>query len=161
MSTSGSGVHEVTTTSTEETIALGVRIGQAARGGEALTLAGTLGAGKTTLAKGIGEGLGIDPREVTSPTFLLLHELEGRLRLFHIDAYRVSGAEELAEIGAGEVFRTDSVVLVEWAENVPGLLPGDRLEISIEYDGEERRRFSLTATGSRHRDLLARMEVSP
>ena len=104
-----------------------------------LALVGPLGAGKTWFAKGVAQGLGIDPREVTSPTFLLIHELEGRLPFRHMDAYRVSGEAELAELGADELLSGGHaggpVVLVEWADRVSGLLPPDRLDLVIAHTG--------------------------
>jgi tRNA threonylcarbamoyladenosine biosynthesis protein TsaE len=123
-------------------------------GGEVLSLDGPLGAGKTTFTKGLAEGLGIDAREVTSPTFLLLHEIEGRLTLCHLDAYRATDAEEFYEIGGRDLFRDDAVVVVEWAERVAGFLPEDRLAVDLDYAGEESRRFRFSAEGPVHRRLL-------
>jgi tRNA threonylcarbamoyladenosine biosynthesis protein TsaE len=152
---------EATSTSVETgsphaTRALAREIGRRLTGGECLAVRGPLGAGKTTFAKGVAEGLGIDPRDVTSPTFLLVHELVGRLRLVHVDAYRVRSADELRELGVEELREEGSVLLVEWPERVPGLLPEDRLDVEISPGGrEEARRFRISATGARHETLAA------
>lgn len=155
MNTSDDSSVVVTTASVEETRSLASRLGAAMTGGEVLALDGPLGAGKTTFTKGLAEGLDIDPREVTSPTFLLLHEIPGRLTLCHLDAYRAGDAEELEEIGGRDLFREDTVVVVEWAERVAGFLPEDRLSVDLDYAGEVSRSFRFAAGGSVHRRLLA------
>jgi len=154
MSTSAETSLSITTDSPAATHALAARLGSRCRGGEVITLDGPLGAGKTTFTKGIAEGLGIDPREVTSPTFLLLHEISGRLTLCHLDAYRVGGSEELAEIGARDAFRGDAVVVVEWSERVADLLPAERLAVALDCVGEQSRALVFRATGPTHARLL-------
>jgi tRNA threonylcarbamoyladenosine biosynthesis protein TsaE len=118
-------------------IELGERIGKAAPGGTVIALRGDLGAGKTTFAKGIARGLGIE-EEVTSPTYTIVSEYEGRLRLHHMDAYRLSGAEDFAFSG-GEELLDDSggICLVEWADRVASSLPeGAALaDIAVRDDG--------------------------
>ncbi len=101
---------------------------------------GDLGAGKTVMAKGIAKGLGIDD-EVTSPTFTIISEYEGRLRLHHIDAYRLSGPEDFAELG-GEDFLYDAggLCLVEWSERIAKSLPASACEIEMEVLPDGRRR---------------------
>ena len=158
MSTSAESTVSVVSDSPTSTHVLARQVGSACRGGEVITLDGPLGAGKTTFTKGLAEGLGIDPRDVTSPTFLLMHELTGRLRLCHIDAYRVGDAEELIEIGAGDSFRADSVVVVEWADRVTGFLPADRLAVNLDYVEEETRRLEFRAGGPRHAALLESLD---
>ncbi len=120
------------TFSEAETIALGERLARAelpARG--VVLLIGTLGAGKTTLAKGIVSGLGAAPQEeVSSPTFTLIHEY-GEGRVYHIDLYRLEEAREAAVLGLEELFDRDALVLIEWGERFPQLLPAERTEIRI------------------------------
>lgn len=112
-------------------------MGRTASGGLVIAFRGDLGAGKTVFAKGVGKGLGIED-EVTSPTFTIISEYEGRLRLHHIDAYRLSGPEDFFEIG-GEDCLADrgGVSLVEWSERIEASLPLEacRLELSVLPDG--------------------------
>jgi tRNA threonylcarbamoyladenosine biosynthesis protein TsaE len=119
------------TATEDETIALGERLAsQLPRKGVAL-LIGKLGAGKTTLAKGIVKGLGAaDPDDVTSPTFTLIHEYGGG-RVYHVDLYRLDEPREVATLGLDDLFDRDALVLVEWGERFPQLLPAERTEIRI------------------------------
>ena len=101
-------------------------------------LIGNLGAGKTTLAKGIISGLGAaEPEEVSSPTFTLIHEF-GEGRVYHIDLYRLDTPAQVATLGLDEIFDRDAVVLIEWGERFPGLWPRERTEIRFRADGEQR-----------------------
>ncbi|MGD0014345.1 MAG: tRNA (adenosine(37)-N6)-threonylcarbamoyltransferase complex ATPase subunit type 1 TsaE [Bryobacteraceae bacterium] len=113
------------------------RAGRAARGGQ-------LGAGKTTLAKGIVKGLGAAaPEEVSSPTFTLVHEYGAGPRVYHIDLYRIENARDLATLGLDELLERDAAVLVEWGERFPALWPPGRLEIRLEHAGEEVREIRI------------------
>jgi tRNA threonylcarbamoyladenosine biosynthesis protein TsaE len=119
-------------TATEEaTIALGERLaGELPRKGVAL-LIGNLGAGKTTLAKGIVKGLGAaEPDDVASPTFTLIHEYGGG-RVYHVDLYRLDEPRQVATLGLDELFDRDALVLIEWGERFPQILPAQRTEIRI------------------------------
>jgi len=132
------------TSSEQETIALGERLSREvlpARG--VVLLIGNLGAGKTTLAKGIVQGRGAAPAdEVSSPTFTLIHEY-GDGRVYHIDLYRLEDARDLATLGLEEIFDRDALVLVEWGERFPHLMPPDRLEIRIRALGDDTREIVL------------------
>ena len=109
---------EFITHSAEETFALARRIGEQLKGGEAFLLKGDLGAGKTVFAKGLAAGLGIDPADVTSPTFTLINVLEGRLRLYHIDLYRLEPGSHQG-LGLEEIFDDlTAVTVIEWAERL-------------------------------------------
>lgn len=140
----------LTTKSAEETMALGRAIATRLPARCLVLLVGNLGAGKTTLAKGILEGLGVaDPDEVTSPTFTLIHEYpsddrESARRAYHIDLYRLDTAEEVAGLGLDDLLDQDAVVLIEWGERFPELWPDGVLEIQLSSeaipepaDGEE------------------------
>jgi len=140
---------EIVTRSREGTEALGERIGRAARAGDVIALWGELGAGKTTLVRGIAEGLGIPRREVTSPTFVIVHEHEeGRLPLFHIDLYRVA-PEDTASIGWEESLASGGVTAIEWPDRIEHQLPPDRLDVRIDHGSSDERRFRLEPTGPR------------
>lgn len=119
------------THSEEETIEWGRRIALNLPRRAVVLLIGNLGAGKTTLAKGILSGLGVaEPDDVTSPTFTLIHEYGGG-RAFHIDLYRLDTREQVATLGLDEIFDRDAVVLIEWGERFPELLPPERIEIRL------------------------------
>jgi tRNA threonylcarbamoyladenosine biosynthesis protein TsaE len=141
---------------TEETRAIGRRIGTAARPGTVLALTGELGAGKTQLAKGVAEGLGVTS-VVNSPTFVLMNEHVGRLRLYHIDAYRLGDPEEAAAAGLLDEDHADGVTVVEWADRLDGWLPAERLEIHLEtpVGAPMRRLLRVNAAGAAHEDLAA------
>jgi tRNA threonylcarbamoyladenosine biosynthesis protein TsaE len=125
------------THSAEETIELGRRIAQLLPRRAVVLLIGNLGAGKTTLAKGIISGLGATQSdEVSSPTFTLIHEYG---RVYHVDLYRLDRPEELATLGLDEIFDRDAIVLIEWGERFPQLMPPDRIEIHLRAgDGDTR-----------------------
>ena len=117
------------THSAEETIDVGRRIAAQLPRRAVVLLIGNLGAGKTTLAKGIISGLGAAaPEEVSSPTFTLIHEYG---RVYHIDLYRLDRAEELATLGLDEIFDRDAIVLIEWGERFLQAMPKDRVEIRL------------------------------
>ena len=139
------------TRSAAETRALGRALGRAARPGSVVALTGPLGAGKTQLAKGVAEGLGVT-RVVNSPTFVLMNEHDGRLRLFHVDAYRLADPEEAMAAGLLDERQAAGVAVIEWADRLAGWLPDDRLEIAIEpVPGEDRcRHLAWRATGPTH-----------
>jgi tRNA threonylcarbamoyladenosine biosynthesis protein TsaE len=116
---------------------LAERLGALVQGGSVIALRGGLGAGKTTFAKGFARGLGVDD-EVTSPTYTIVSEYEGRLRLHHVDAYRLSGAEDFYSIGGAEAFADGGgVCLVEWSERIEEALPpwSARADFLVEDDG--------------------------
>lgn len=129
-----------------ETFALGRQIGKQLRGGEVLLLNGPLGAGKTMLVKGIASALQIDPEEVTSPSFTLVNPYAGRLRLFHIDLYRLDEGARAAEAVDLEELLTDetAVIVIEWAARLGNYPMNTRVwHIEIEGDGEASRRISI------------------
>jgi tRNA threonylcarbamoyladenosine biosynthesis protein TsaE len=116
------------------------------RGGECVALHGDLGAGKTQFVRGIVQGLNGNPHAVSSPTFVLLNVYDdGLLKVFHLDAYRVHGAEDFEAIGFGELLEQDGVVIVEWAERVELLLPDvKRIDVRISTTGEHSRAIEIT-----------------
>ncbi len=140
--------------SPEETMALGRDIGAALTGGEVIALEGPLGAGKTTMIKGIASALGVkDTGDVRSPTFVLQRTYPGvtssgkNITIYHIDAYRLEAAD-LDEIGGREMFSDDGIVVVEWADRVVSGLPSERINIALEHTGPETRRI-IVCQGTR------------
>lgn len=116
--------------------------------GAVVALNGPLGAGKTRLVSELAAALGVNPDEVASPTFVLLHEYAGLRPIFHCDAYRLRSARELWELGVEEMFESAAIVLIEWAERVTDALPAEHLEVRIEVTGDTSRRFNLRAIGA-------------
>lgn len=140
---------DLVTRSRDETESLGERIGRAARAGDVVALWGELGAGKTVVARGMARGLGIEHREVTSPTFVIVHEhLEGRLPFFHIDLYRIA-PHEAGSTGWEEALDAGGVTAIEWPDRIRDDLPEDRLDVRIELAGADERRIHLAPTGPR------------
>ena len=132
------------TASEEETIALGERIARDLPPRQVVMLIGQLGAGKTTLAKGIVKGLGAaPPEEVSSPTFTLIHEYGRPGRVFHIDLYRLDEPRELATLELEDLFEREAVVLIEWGERFPHILPDERTEIRIAVTENDEREIDV------------------
>ena len=132
------------TNSEEETIALGRELGPALRG--VVLLIGNLGAGKTTLTKGIVEGRGVAHGDaVSSPTFTLVHQYgDTDAAVYHVDLYRLDEARQVESLGLDELFSTGALVLLEWAERFPALLPADRTEIRVRALTDDSREITVT-----------------
>jgi len=138
---------EYITHSAEETVALGRKFAPALKVARIVILRGDLGAGKTTLVKGIAEGLHAASQEdVTSPTFTLVHEFRGpEVNLFHVDLYRVDTQRELETLGLDELFAEDgNLVLLEWGEKFPRFVKERDVEISLERLGDQERKITVT-----------------
>ena len=128
------------TVQAEETRALGARLGRWARAGDIVACRGALGAGKTTFVQGFAEGLGVrGDAYVRSPTFALVHAYHGRIPLYHFDFYRLSSCAEVQDIGFEEYLDAGGVVIIEWADRFPEILPPMRLEVSIRIADSDRR----------------------
>lgn len=139
----------------EQTQALGFALGQCAQAGDFIACRGALGAGKTTLIQGFALGLDVSPNAyVRSPTFLLVNEYEGRCPLYHFDFYRLLDANEVLGIGFDDYCWGDGVVIVEWADKFPELLPEERLDLSIEIVSVEQRTICATVSGQTHARYL-------
>lgn len=135
--------------SVSNTLAIGHAIGLRLRPSDVVGLSGCLGAGKTHLIKGIARGLGVqDERIVSSPTFVLVNEYEGRWHVYHLDAYRLHGAEELDTLGFEEMCGSGGIVLVEWADRVVRAFAPETLWIDIQVTGDSCRRLELRSPSS-------------
>jgi len=133
------------TGSEEETIALGAQLAKTFPAKAVVLLIGNLGAGKTTLAKGIVQGLGAaEPDQVASPTYTLIHEYGPGPAVYHIDLYRLERAREAAALGLEELFDRNALVLIEWGERFPELLPPQRIEIHLESGQGDERKITVT-----------------
>ncbi|WP_422487099.1 tRNA (adenosine(37)-N6)-threonylcarbamoyltransferase complex ATPase subunit type 1 TsaE [Gudongella sp. DL1XJH-153] len=139
----------------KDTDKLGRKLGELVEPGDVICLNGDLGAGKTTLSKSIGLGMGVDDY-ITSPTFAIINEYEGRHPLYHFDVYRLNNGEELFDLGVEDYFYGKGVCLIEWAENIEEFLPENRLEVWINttLDPDERE-IELIPYGDRN-EFLAR-----
>lgn len=132
----------VTSASVDETIALGARLAETLMPGDVLALEGDLGTGKTHLVKGVAQGLGLDPRDVRSPTFTIVQVHEGgRLPLYHFDAYRIGSPGEFVDLGFEEYVFGEGVTVVEWPQRVASLLPEYTQWLHLEHVSESKRRI--------------------
>lgn len=138
---------ELTTSDADATHALGATLARVAEPGDLLCLWGDLGAGKTVLAKGFGAGLGVETT-VSSPTFVLMAEHDGRLPLFHVDLYRLADAQDALAGGLLDERQATGVTLIEWPDRLGEALPARRLDVRIDGSGDSPRRIRLQATDS-------------
>ena len=137
----------ITTHSQEETAAVGRRLAPTLNAGSVLLLVGDLGAGKTALVRGLAEGLGVAPDEVSSPTFTLMQEYRGgRVPLIHVDLYRLNDAREIDELGLEEL-GLNAVLAIEWAEKLPRPF-SDAVEVRIDHGDGDERRLTIAASSS-------------
>ena len=141
--------------SPEQTERLGVRLGELAQPGDLFCLAGDLGAGKTTFAKGIARGWGALDR-VTSPSFVLINEYRraDAHRLYHFDAFRIASNQEAAALGLSELFNGAGPIMIEWPDRVLEVMPAERLWISLEWVDDVRRNLRFEARGLHYERLL-------
>ena len=131
--------------SEEETIALGARLAAMLPRRAVVLLSGNLGAGKTTLSKGLIEGLGAGQAdEVSSPTFTLIHEFSGDRKVYHIDLYRLEDEREVLTLGLDDLFEEEAITIIEWGERFPRLMPRDAWRILLLDEGQDRRRIEVT-----------------
>lgn len=145
---------DVFSRSPEETRRLGERLGRALQAGDVICLQGDLGAGKTTFVQGIARGWGsID--SVSSPTFIIVNAYRrgDEARLFHMDAYRLDSTPEAEELDLDSML-SQGPLLIEWPERMDGLVPNERLWVSLEHVAEEEREMKFHAAGSRYDELL-------
>lgn len=144
--------------SPDATERLAERVAQLLQPGDFVSLLGELGAGKTRFAGGIAKGLGVDQSiPVTSPTYTLLNIYQGRIPLYHFDLYRLSGDDDIVDLGFSEYFSGNGICLVEWPERLNRELPSSRLEIRLHYLDDRCRDIELISTSSRHDRLLAQL----
>lgn len=136
-------MRKLSTNSEEETIALGRELARELPSRSVVLLTGQLGTGKTTLAKGLVDGLGAAPPEdVSSPTFTLIHEYSPRV--YHVDLYRLETPAQALALGLEEIFDRDAVVLIEWGERFPEILPPNPIQIELRHAGGDAREILVT-----------------
>lgn len=141
---------EIRLNSLEQTEEFGIKFGKLLQGGDIVCLNGELGAGKTTLTKSIGLGLGVNDY-ITSPTFALINEYKGRVPVYHFDVYRLENVEELYDLGFDEYFYSNGVSIIEWAEKIERLLPKERIELDFKKGIDINERWiNITGYGDRY-----------
>lgn len=131
-----------TTASAEETVELGKKIGSFLKKGDIIAMQGTLGAGKTTITKGIAQALGIN-ETITSPTFCLISEYEGKMPLYHMDVYRLDGAEDFANLGTEDMLYGEGVSIIEWSEKIMEELPHKTIILKLEPHDDGARTITI------------------
>lgn len=142
----------------DETREFGIRLGKLLKSGDILCLNGDLGAGKTTLTKSIGLGLEVEDY-ITSPTFTLINEYDGRIPVYHFDVYRLENVEELYDLGFDEYFYGAGVSIIEWADKIEKLLPKERIVVDIEKDRDINKRIiNITGYGNRYREVIEELK---
>ncbi len=138
---------------TKETEEFGLALGSKLKGSDVICLNGDLGAGKTTLTKSIGKGMGIDDY-ITSPTFNIINEYYSDLNLYHFDTYRLENVDDVEYLGFDEYFYSDGVCIIEWADRIKEFLPDQYLELNIKKIDDDKREIELVAFGDRPAEIL-------
>ena len=142
----------------EETRSIGRLVGESAQAGDVFLLTGPLGAGKTCLTQGIAEGLGVQGY-VRSPTFVLTTQYEGRLRLYHLDLYRIDAPLEAWDLGLDEQLFGEGVCVVEWADRAPDIFPEESLWVSLDHAGRgDERTLEFSDWPDRFQPVLSRLD---
>jgi tRNA threonylcarbamoyladenosine biosynthesis protein TsaE len=142
------------------TVLLGKALAAALPEGGVLALLGTLGAGKTRLTQAIGAALGVPDGEVVSPTFVLIQEYEGKIPVFHFDAYRLKSDDEFLALGADEYFARPGLTIIEWADRVERCLPQEYLEVELRIEPNDARSAQITAVGNSYQRALQEISVA-
>lgn len=142
----------------QETERIGSLLGTLLIPGDVIALAGELGSGKTTLVRGLAQGMGFSGEEVASPSFTLVNEYDGPLPLFHIDLYRLGNIGELHEIGYEEYISESGVAVIEWADRVRDAIPHESLWITLQYQSEESREIVMQAQGNRYEKMIEELQ---
>lgn len=144
-----------------DTEKIGEKIGQALENGDVVCLSGELGVGKTAFVKGLAKGMGVK-EHITSPTFTIVNEYNGKYTLYHFDVYRVNDVDELCEMGFEEYLYGDGISVIEWAELIKPILPKEKLWVEISKDikkGEDYREISLTPYGEKYSKMVQQLTL--
>lgn len=142
----------------QETERIGSLVGTLLITGDVIALTGELGAGKTTLVRGLAQGMGVSGEEVASPSFTLVNEYDGPLPLFHIDLYRLGNIQELHEIGYEEYISEAGVTVIEWADRVRDAIPHESLWITLRYQSSEQREIEMHPRGVRYEKMIEELQ---
>jgi tRNA threonylcarbamoyladenosine biosynthesis protein TsaE len=148
---------QLVTRSPEETRQIGADIGKRAEAGDLILLVGEIGSGKTCSVQGIAWGLDLADY-ISSPSFVLVREYQGRLKLYHIDLYRLDDIREIAELGMSDYFTCEGICVVEWADRAPNLFPEEHLLIRFEHLAVNERRLQFEPRGQRYISLMEELK---
>lgn len=129
--------------SEDETQKIGFEVAEKIKKGDVISLTGSLGAGKTVFAKGFAKQLGIE-EAIVSPTFTLVQEYDGRMKMYHLDLYRLSGEDEFESMGGEDFLYSDGVTLIEWSEKIESMLPDDTIYVEITINEDLTRAIEIT-----------------
>lgn len=129
--------------SEDETQKIGYEVAEKIKKGDVISLTGSLGAGKTVFAKGFAKQLGIE-EAIVSPTFTLVQEYDGRMKMYHLDLYRLSGEDEFESMGGEDFLYSDGVTLIEWSEKIESMLPDDTIYVKITINEDLTRTIEIT-----------------
>lgn len=150
-----SNIIHIETHDIEDTIKLGNIIGTILKAGDVVALIGQLGSGKTHMVKGIAEGQGIEGRKVvTSPSYVLVKQYEGRVPIYHFDAYRLESSEEMFDIDCIDYFWGNGISIVEWADKVIDCLPDEHIKITLKSISQTSRDINVSCKGERYKDFM-------
>ncbi len=152
---------ELKTFSSEETVAVAKELGSILKAGDIICLNGDLGAGKTAFTNGIAKALGIKGY-VTSPTFTIVNEYQGKLPLFHFDVYRIADADEMYDIGFEEYINGDGVVVIEWSDLIRDIIPEEQIRIDIRKvmdNGPDARSIKIDFVGKKYKGYESRLTI--
>ncbi len=147
----------IITKSSEEMKNLGKEVGKLAKSGDLLAFYGELGAGKTCFIQGISRGLEVKDY-VTSPSFTIVNEYQGKIPVYHFDLFRLDNTEEIFELGYEEYLYGEGLTVIEWAEKVEHFLPKEHLKIYIEFEDRGRRKISFIPQGERFEEYLKELK---
>lgn len=155
-------VLELQSTSAQETIMHGRRLGALLGPGDVALLSAPFGAGKTHLAKGIAAAFGVPPNDVSSPSFVLVNQYDAsaaydRMPIFHVDLYRIETPDALETVGLDDLIGPHSLVIVEWAEHAGDVVPTEHLAIQIDVGEHDQRVLRLVAHGPRYVELINKL----
>lgn len=143
----------------KETEEFGEKLGSILKPGDIISLTGDLGAGKTTLTKSIGKGLGVEDY-ITSPTFTLINEYKGRINLYHFDVYRLEGSMDLYDLGFEEYIYSEGISIIEWGDKIEEALPKERINIRIEKGTElDERIIYIYGEGERFEQFIKELNI--
>ena len=143
--------------SPQATQAIGSKLGEIMKPGDVILLIGELGAGKTCFVQGLARGLGVE-ENISSPSFVLLRQYNGRLPLYHVDLYRLEKLPEIADLGLDDYFYSEGVSVIEWANRALELLPAEHLLIELKIVSARQRRIALTPEGVRYTELVTQLQ---